>query len=76
MSEIDQLKMEARQLLEEVNDQFERSTGNRNSGTFYNFESLCESSFKNRLKQLKKKGSITTINSCVSGSPGVANCKN
>lgn len=55
MSEIDQLKMEARQLLEEVSNQFERTTGKRNSGTFYNFESLCESSFKNRLKQLKKK---------------------
>lgn len=55
MREIDQLKIEARQLLEEVNNQFERTTGMRNSGTFYNFEYLCESSFKNRLKQLKKR---------------------
>ena len=75
MSEIDQLKIEARLLLEEVNDQFERTTGKRNSGTFYNFESLCESSFKNRVKQLRK-GSITTINSCISGSSFIVNCKN
>ncbi len=61
MSEIDELKMEARQLLEEVNDQFERSTGRRNSGSVYNLESLCEFSFKNRLRQLKKKAATLQL---------------
>ena len=55
MREIDQLKIEARQLLEEVNNQFERSTGRCNSGSVYNAESLCGSSFNSRLRQLKKK---------------------
>ena len=55
MSEIEQLKTEARQLLEEVNYQFERTTGKRNTGTVYNFDSISGSSFVNRLQQLKQK---------------------
>lgn len=49
MSEIDQIKTEARQLLEEVN------SGKYSNGSIYNFESTCESSFKNRLNKLKQK---------------------
>ena len=55
MNEVEQLKIEARNLLEEVNYQFERTTGKRSTGSVYNFEPVCESSFKNRLKHLKDK---------------------
>ena len=54
MTEIDQLKMEARQLLEEVNHEFERTSG-RNAKQFYDFESAFERSFKNKLRQLKQR---------------------
>ncbi len=55
MSEIDQLKLEARKLLEEVNYEFERTTGKHRAESGYNYESSHEYSFKNRLSQLKKK---------------------
>ena len=63
MSEREQLKLEARKLLEEVNYQFERTTGKHNPGTVYNFEAVCESSFKNRLKQLRDKVASLQITS-------------
>jgi len=63
MTDINQLKMEARQLLEEVNQQFVRTTGKRDTVSFYNFESMCESSFKNRLKELKQKVTLLQLTS-------------
>ena len=49
MTDIDKLKTEARQLLEEVNPQIPAGS------TSYIVEPACESSFKNRLQFLKQK---------------------
>jgi len=63
MNEIDQLKIQARKLLEEVNHQFERTTGKHHTGSVYDFESACEYSFKNRLHQLRQKIASLQISS-------------
>lgn len=55
MNEIDTIKSEARQLLEEVNSPFDRATGKYNTGSAHLFESISESSFRDRLKQLRQK---------------------
>ena len=56
MSEIDKIKKEARMLLDEVNYSFERRTPAR-------FESVSETSFRDRLKELKQKVVSLQINS-------------
>ena len=55
MSEIEILKTEARKLLEEVNNDHSTLPGNGNVISCYNFEYPYESSFRERLIQLKQK---------------------
>ena len=51
MSEADKLKIEARELLEEVNN----ILGKQTRASVYNSDSLFEYSFKNRLEELRQK---------------------
>lgn len=62
MSEINQIKAEARQLLEEVNNPFEKTAGKCSAGSVYN-EHNYEHSFKNRLGRLKQKVAALKTNS-------------
>lgn len=57
MTEVTNLKMEARRLLDEVNQYFERSpNGARITNSPYDFENIFEDySFKVRLNNLKQK---------------------
>jgi hypothetical protein len=57
MTEVTNLKMEARRLLDEVNQNFERSpNGTRITNSSYGYENIFEAySFKDRLNNLKQK---------------------
>lgn len=56
MTEVTNLKMEARRLLDEVNNYFERSpNGARILSSTYDYGNIYEDSFKERLHRLKQK---------------------
>ena len=56
MTEVTNLKMEARRLLDEVNNYFERSpNGARILSSTYDYGNIYEDSFKDRLHRLKQK---------------------
>ena len=62
MSEVDQLKTEARQLFEEANNNLANPRLD-NEWQFYNSKPALENSFKHRLKELRKRAvSLKLIN--------------
>jgi len=63
MSETDKLKMEARQLLEEVNN----NTNKQKQIVYDTSDSLFEYSFRNRLDQLRQKVIALGITPAVNG---------
>ncbi len=61
MSEIEKIKIEARQLLEEVNNPLALSTGCRFGAGIRNFEYAGQPSFRERLADLKQKASLLKL---------------
>ncbi len=61
MSEIEKIKIEARQLLEEVNNPFGLSNGTRFGTRIRDFEYTGQSTFRERLADLKQKASLLKL---------------